>query len=363
MVKIQFEQVSKVYANGVTAVRDLNLTILPGEFLVLVGPSGCGKTTTLRLLAGLESISRGNLYLGDRRVNDLPPRDRNIAMVFQSYALYPHLTVFGNLAFSLQLLGLSAADIRQRVEAVAAQLGLETLLHRKPGQLSGGQRQRVALGRAIVREPAVFLMDEPLSNLDVQLRLQARAELLKLHKTLGTTVVYVTHDQGEAMTLGSRIAVMEGGILQQVATPAALYAKPINTFVASFMGSPPMNLLTGQLIQLAGESQFHCKSLQLVLPAQKSAILSSNTCEDLTLGIRPEHIYRVPDTDPNAITAQITLVEHLGHENILYLTLPGGQEIIARVPADATGATDELIAIRWDCDRLHYFDSATGQAL
>ena len=241
MAHIVFEQVTKQYDNGFIAVKDLNLDIGEDEFLVLVGPSGCGKTTSLRMLAGLETISGGNIYIDGKRVNEMSPRERDIAMVFQSYALYPHMSVFENMAFSLRLQGTPKAEMQNRVQAAATQLGIEELLDRKPKQLSGGQRQRVAVGRAIVRDPAAFLMDEPLSNLDAKLRVQARAELSKLHKKLGTTFIYVTHDQVEAMTMGSRIAVMNGGILQQVDTPQNLYDHPNNVFVAGFMGSPAMN--------------------------------------------------------------------------------------------------------------------------
>jgi multiple sugar transport system ATP-binding protein len=286
MAHIVFEQVTKQYDNGFVAVKDLNLEIGDDEFLVLVGPSGCGKTTSLRMLAGLESISRGNLYIDGQQVNDKSPRERDIAMVFQSYALYPHMSVFENMAFSLQLQGTAKADIQQRVQAAAAQLGIEELLDRKPKQLSGGQRQRVAVGRAIVRDPSAFLMDEPLSNLDAKLRVQARAELTKLHKKLGTTFIYVTHDQVEAMTMGSRIAVMNQGILQQVDTPQNLYEHPNNVFVAGFMGSPAMNFFEATLKQAGEDLVIDAGALQLPVPGEVRSRYQSLVGTPLIFGIR-----------------------------------------------------------------------------
>nr|MDJ0680875.1 ABC transporter ATP-binding protein [Xenococcaceae cyanobacterium MO_167.B52] len=275
MAHVTFEQVTKQFGDYV-AVKNLNLNIEDGEFLVFVGPSGCGKTTCLRLLAGLESITEGQICIGDRRVNELPPKDRDIAMVFQSYALYPHMSVFENMAFSLELQGKSRAAIKQRVYGAAQQLGIEKLLKRKPKELSGGQRQRVAVGRAIVREPAVFLMDEPLSNLDAKLRVQARKEISKLHEELKTTFIYVTHDQVEAMTMGDRIVVMKDGILQQVDTPTNLYNNPINMFVAGFIGSPAMNFFEVEKVEQEGNTYLQLGqnliSLEQYLPQLQDAI-------------------------------------------------------------------------------------------
>ena len=281
MASVSFEQVTKQFDDYV-AVNNLNLEIADGEFLVFVGPSGCGKTTSLRLLAGLESITSGQICIGDRRVNELSPKDRDIAMVFQSYALYPHMTVFENMAFSLDLQGKSKQEIQQRVHSAAEQLGIEKLLHRKPKELSGGQRQRVAVGRAIVRKPSVFLMDEPLSNLDAKLRVQARKEISKLHEELATTFIYVTHDQVEAMTMGDRIAVMKDGILQQVDSPGNLYNQPANKFVAGFIGSPAMNFFEVERVTQNGETYLSLDSV--LLPLQ---FPQAQDARPLTLGIRP----------------------------------------------------------------------------
>ncbi|NEQ50230.1 MAG: ABC transporter ATP-binding protein [Leptolyngbya sp. SIO3F4] len=366
MASVRFERVTKQYDNGYVAVKDLNLEICDREFLVLVGPSGCGKTTSLRMLAGLESISSGNLYIDDRRVNDLPPKDRDIAMVFQSYALYPHMSVFDNMAFSLELQGISKADIHQRVQQAAQQLGIETLLDRKPKQLSGGQRQRVAVGRAIVRNPSAFLMDEPLSNLDAKLRVQARAELNKLHKRLGTTFIYVTHDQVEAMTMGSRIAIMNQGILQQVDPPQTIYEKPNNIFVAGFLGSPSMNFLEAKLNYQNG--QILIKTDSFILPISRTAdSLNSYIDRPVTLGIRPESIYHPdylpPGIIPTDVKADISVVELMGHELIVYATLLDGSEIVARLDPRANVVPGETVALQIDSNRIHLFDSKTEQTI
>ena len=366
MASVRFERVTKQYENGYVAVKDLHLEICDREFLVLVGPSGCGKTTSLRMLAGLESISSGHIYIDDRRVSDLPPKDRDIAMVFQSYALYPHMSVFDNMAFSLELQGVPKNDIRQRVQQAAQQLGIETLLDRKPKQLSGGQRQRVAVGRAIVRNPAAFLMDEPLSNLDAKLRVQARAELNKLHQRLGTTFIYVTHDQVEAMTMGSRIAIMDQGILQQVDTPKIIYEKPNNIFVAGFLGSPSMNFL---------EATLHCHNNQPVVKTKSFSLPLARPLNSLQgyidgpviLGIRPESIYHPnylpPGIAPHEIQAEVSVVELMGHERIVYATLTPEEEIVARIDPRASLVPGETITLQIDSHRIHLFDPETEQTI
>ena len=367
MAHIVFEQVTKRYENGFVAVKDLNLEIGKDEFLVLVGPSGCGKTTSLRMLAGLESISAGNIYIDGKRVNEMSPRERDIAMVFQSYALYPHMSVFENMAFSLQLQGTSKQDIQQRVLAAATQLGIEDLLDRKPKQLSGGQQQRVAGGRAIVRDPAAFLMDEPLSNLDAKLRVQARAELSKLHSKLGTTFIYVTHDQVEAMTMGSRIAVMNQGILQQIDTPKNLYEHPHNVFVAGFMGSPAMNLLDATLRPAGDELEIEAGSLRVPVPGEVRSRYQSHIGTPLIFGIRPENIYNPefspPGINPFQIQATVSVVEMMGHEIIVYLSLADGHEILARVDPRSRFTAGETVCVSLDINRFHLFDQASEQVL
>ena len=366
MANVRFERVTKQYENGFVAVKDLNLEICDREFLVLVGPSGCGKTTSLRMLAGLESISSGNLYIDERRVNDLPPKDRDIAMVFQSYALYPHMSVFDNMAFSLELQGVSKADIRQRVQQAAQQLGIETLLERKPKQLSGGQRQRVAVGRAIVRNPSAFLMDEPLSNLDAKLRVQARAELNKLHKRLGTTFIYVTHDQVEAMTMGSRIAILNHGVLQQVDTPQIIYDTPSNIFVAGFLGSPSMNFLDAHIVQ--NEDQLLVKTTAFALPVTKNhSNLNGYIGQPVVLGIRPESIYHPECLPPDIVTTdiqvKISVVELMGHERIVYGTTADDHEIVARLDPRAAVIPGETLTLQLDSQHIHIFDRETEQAI
>ncbi|HEY9877691.1 MAG TPA: sn-glycerol-3-phosphate ABC transporter ATP-binding protein UgpC [Leptolyngbyaceae cyanobacterium] len=367
MANIVFEQVNKQYENGYVAVKDLNLNIGADEFLVLVGPSGCGKSTSLRMLAGLESISSGNLYIDGRRVNDLSPKERDIAMVFQSYALYPHMSIFENMAFSLELQGMAKTEIRQRVHSAAQQLGIEELLDRKPKQLSGGQRQRVAVGRAIVRNPAAFLMDEPLSNLDAKLRVQARAELSRLHQRLGTTFVYVTHDQVEAMTMGNRIAVMNKGILQQVDTPDNLYEHPVNVFVAGFMGSPAMNFFNATLQQDHDGLYVATKALKLPLyPEQESRYLPYKG-NAVIFGLRPENIYNPefapPGINPLSVKAKVGMIEKMGHEVIAYMTLPDGQEFVARVDPRSRYTSGETVEVFFDRNRFHLFDQATEHVL
>ena len=360
MARVCFEQVTKKYENGFIAVKNLNFEVAEGEFLVLVGPSGCGKTTSLRMLAGLETISDGKIYIGDRNVSNIPSKDRNIAMVFQSYALYPHMSVFDNMAFSLELQGYSKNETKQRVQAAAQQLGIEQLLDRKPKQLSGGQRQRVAVGRAIVRKPTVFLMDEPLSNLDAKLRTQARVELSKLHKDLATTFIYVTHDQVEAMTMGTRIVVLNGGILQQIDTPQNLYENPTNVFVAGFMGSPAMNFLEGIVRQDGDSLSIQTKCLKIPIPKEQRLRYQEYIGKEITFGIRPENIYSEeflpPKTAPFPVKAKTTVVEMMGHEAIVYCTLADGQELVARVDPRSHFVPENTVTLLFDLNRFHLFD-------
>ncbi|MGB3788183.1 MAG: sn-glycerol-3-phosphate ABC transporter ATP-binding protein UgpC [Phormidesmis sp.] len=368
MASVTFENVTKQYENGFTAVKDLNIELADKEFLVLVGPSGCGKTTSLRMLAGLEDISGGSIYIGGQRVNNVTPKDRDIAMVFQSYALYPHMTVAENMGFSLDLKGVSKSEIRKRVKEAGQQLGIEQLLDRKPKQLSGGQRQRVALGRAIVRSPAVFLMDEPLSNLDAKLRVQARAELSQLHKKVGTTFVYVTHDQAEAMTMGSRIAVMNGGILQQIDTPQNVYDHPNNIFVAGFLGSPSMNFFEAKLVQQQGELVIKTDGGMVVpIPAERLERYSEFQGRPVIFGIRPEGIYHPeyvpPGIAPVSIPATAKVIELMGYEVIVYFTLKDGTEFIARLDPRAKIAPDEALNLQFDLTRFHLFDKESEQVI
>jgi len=359
MATVTFEHVTKKYGD-VTAVHDFNLEIGDGEFMVLVGPSGCGKTTNLRMVAGLEEITSGTLRIGDRVVNDVPPKDRDIAMVFQSYALYPHMTVRDNLAFGLKLRKVAKADIEKRVNEAAGILSLEKLLDRKPKELSGGQRQRVALGRAIVREPAVFLMDEPLSNLDAKLRVQTRAEIARLHQRLKTTVVYVTHDQVEAMTMGSRIAVMSDGLLQQVGTPQALYDHPLNRFVAGFIGSPSMNFVD------VNQSDGHLKSdkgdIEIPLPGRFREAVGVEG-KKLVAGFRPEHIEIGQGAQAEArFRATAEVVEYLGNEELLHVNA-GGRDVVAIVGSEHRVKPGDVIDFKVPLEKVHLFDVESGKAL
>ncbi|MFK8185173.1 MAG: ABC transporter ATP-binding protein [Phormidesmis sp.] len=368
MSSVTFENVTKQYENGYTAVKDLNIQLEDKEFLVLVGPSGCGKTTSLRMLAGLEDISSGSIYIDGQRVNNVTPKDRDIAMVFQSYALYPHMSVADNMGFSLDLKGIKKKEIRQRVEEAARQLGIEQLLDRKPKQLSGGQRQRVALGRAIVRSPAVFLMDEPLSNLDAKLRVQARAELSALHKKVGTTFVYVTHDQAEAMTMGTRIAVMNQGILQQIDTPQNVYENPNNIFVAGFLGSPSMNFFEARLTTETGILSIKTSSgITVPIPSERLQRYTEFSGRPVIFGIRPEGIfhpqYVPPGISPVSIPATATLVELMGHEIIVYFELQDGTEFIARLDPRAKVTPGEQINLQFDLTRFHLFDKESEQVI
>jgi multiple sugar transport system ATP-binding protein len=345
MAGVTLDHLTKKYGE-VTAVNDLNIQIRDQEFLVLVGPSGCGKSTALRMIAGLEEITGGDLYIGDRRVNDVAPKDRDIAMVFQSYALYPHMSVYDNMAFGLKLRHLSKNEIDERVRRAASMLGLEQVLDRKPKQLSGGQRQRVALGRALVREPAAFLLDEPLSNLDAKLRLQTRAEIAKLHQRLTAPMIYVTHDQIEAMTLGERIVVLDAGKIQQIDAPLKLYREPANRFVAGFIGSPPMNFLEGRI----EDGRFISEGLTMTLPRVPRQ-------GPIVLGIRPEHVGVGPGP-----TFTLDLVEPIGNEMFIYASM-GATHVVARVAPQELPKVGSPIELSFDETHLHFFDGATGLRL
>ena len=362
MATVTFDHVWKKYGD-VVAVKDLNLDIQDEEFLVLVGPSGCGKTTALRMIAGLEEISEGQLKIGERVVNDLAPKDRDVAMVFQSYALYPHMSVFDNLAFGLKLRKIPKAEIDRRVREAAGTIELTNLLDRKPKQLSGGQRQRVALGRAIVREPAVFLMDEPLSNLDAKLRVQTRAEIARLHQRLRTTVVYVTHDQVEAMTMGDRIAVMNFGVLQQVGPPQELYERPVNKFVAGFIGSPAMNFINVTLHKEDGRSVLKNDNVELPLPERLRSVVESDASE-LTAGVRPEHFLITSGAKGEGATVRATIdvVEFLGNEELLHVRV-GEHDLVAIVDASHRVKPGDALDLWVPLDKIHLFDAEDGRAL
>jgi multiple sugar transport system ATP-binding protein len=363
VARIAFEAVSKRYdpKSEHLAVNNLNLEINDGEFLVLVGPSGCGKTTALRCLAGLEDITSGNIVIGDRVVNDLPPKDRDIAMVFQSYALYPHMSLFENMAFSIKMRKRPKEEIESRVKEAARILGLENLLDRKPGALSGGQRQRVALGRAIVRDPAAFLMDEPLSNLDAKLRVQTRAEIARLHQRLGTTIVYVTHDQVEAMTMGDRIAVMRDGLLQQVGTPKTLYEAPVNRFVAGFIGSPAMNFLSGRVSVTGDHVALAMDGLEIPLRGRPSELARSRgDGAELVLGLRPEHFDAAAAETSGTIgvPATVEVVEFLGNDELIHANV-AGVDVVALVPASRGVAVGDRVNLVIADSVVHAFDPAT----
>jgi sn-glycerol 3-phosphate transport system ATP-binding protein len=353
MAQVHLKDITKTYGRGpkaVAVIHGISIDIADGEFIVLVGPSGCGKSTLLRMVAGLEEISGGDIVIGERVVNRLEPKDRDIAMVFQNYALYPHMSVYDNMAYGLRIRGLSKADIEARVQKAAAILELGALLQRTPRQLSGGQRQRVAMGRAIVREPAVFLFDEPLSNLDAKLRVQMRLEIQKLHRALGTTSLYVTHDQVEAMTLGQRMIVMNGGRAEQIGTPAEVYARPATTFVASFIGSPPMNLLQGRPSQ--GRDGFLPEGAALALPA---AVPTQQEC---VLGVRPEHL----QLGRPGMTVEVEMVEALGADLLVHARC-GGQALVIRAPADAEVAAGQRISVGCDAAALHWFERDSGKRI
>jgi multiple sugar transport system ATP-binding protein len=372
MARVKLEGVRKIYTEGPqqVAVDRVDVDVADGEFVVLVGPSGCGKSTTLRMIAGLESISAGTITIGDRVVNDVPPKARDIAMVFQNYALYPHMSVRQNLGFALKLRNMAAADIDRRVQSAASTLGLDQYLDRKPRQLSGGQRQRVALGRAIVRQPQVFLFDEPLSNLDAQMRVSMRREIARLHQELKVTMIYVTHDQVEAMTLGDRIVVMNRGHVMQVDTPINLYERPRNKFVAGFIGNPAMNFVEGSVREAVmtptpGAAKFVADggSLELNLPTRVAEGLASARGKAVTLGVRPEDVSVVagPGVAPATTTARLDLVESLGNETFIYARA-GKHDITARLsPPQPLPPLGSNIVLSFNLERAHFFDAVSGE--
>jgi multiple sugar transport system ATP-binding protein len=369
MASLSLKNISKQYPNGVIAVKDFNLEIADREFIIFVGPSGCGKSTTLRMIAGLEEISQGELWIGDKMVNDVEPKDRDIAMVFQNYALYPHMSVYDNMAFGLKLRKVPKDQIEQYVREAARILEIENLLDRKPKALSGGQRQRVAMGRAIVRNPKVFLMDEPLSNLDAKLRVQMRIVISKLHQRLQTTFVYVTHDQTEAMTLGTRIVVMKDGLIQQVDTPQNLYHGPKNLFVAGFMGSPQMNMIEATVLKKGADMFVTFGSNTLKVPENKAKKLIDGKYDGkaVMIGIRPEDIHDeemfISNSPESVLDATVRVYELLGAEVFLYLNIDETLEITARVNPRTTARPDDVLKIAFDMSKLHIFDKETEQVI
>ena len=368
MASLSLRQIGKIYQGGVVGARDINIEIEDKEFIILVGPSGCGKSTTLRMIAGLEEISEGELYIDDVLVNDMAPKDRDIAMVFQNYALYPHMTVFDNMAFGLKLRKVPKDEITRRVTEAAKVLDIEHLLDRRPAALSGGQRQRVALGRAIVREPKVFLMDEPLSNLDAKLRVQMRTEIGKLHNRLQTTFIYVTHDQTEAMTMGSRIIVMKDGFVQQIDTPANLYNSPCNMFVAGFIGSPQMNFTACEVVDEGGAIALKFDGQKIVLPEGIATKVKESGCvgKEVVLGIRPEDLHDeeafLTSSPESCVDAHVEITEMMGAETYLYLKI-GETQFTARVNPRSTAKTDDDIKIALDLNKIHLFDKETEMAI
>lgn len=366
MAQVSLQNVSKIFSGNVWAIRDINLGIESKEFVVVVGPSGCGKSTTLRIVAGLEEATSGNVYIGDQRVNDVPPKDRNIAMVFQNYALYPHMTAYENMAFGLKLRKYPKSEIEARVKEAANSLGIEKLLHRRPRELSGGQRQRVAVGRAIVRKPLVFLFDEPLSNLDAKMRVQMRTEIKKLHIRLQTTMIYVTHDQTEAMTLGDRIVVMKDGIIQQIADPINLYDKPVNKFVAGFIGSPPMNFIKGSIIKKDGKLYFNEGNFQVKIIDAMAPTISPYLNREVIFGIRPEDVYDklfvsyAPSE--NTIKANCEVIEPMGSEVYLHLNT-GKNSLIAKVGGHNRPTINQDMDLVFDMAKIHFFDKDTDNTI
>jgi len=368
MARVVLENVTKIYPGGVKAVDNLSLEIADQEFVVLVGPSGCGKSTTLRMIAGLEEVTSGRIMIGDRVVNDVPPKDRDIAMVFQNYALYPHMTVYKNMAFGLMLRKVPKAEIDRKVREAANMLGISELLDRKPKELSGGQRQRVAVGRAIVRNPKAFLFDEPLSNLDAKLRVEMRAELKRLHRRLQTTTIYVTHDQEEAMTLGDRIVVLKDGVVQQVATPLELYERPANRFVAGFIGTPPMNFLEGRLLLEDGHIYFDEGSCKIRLPDDHKEQLGRFVGSSVVLGIRPESLSFKREGEfvgeDNALPVKVLVVEPLGDRMDVYVSTASHDRIVCRVDARTDVREGQGAPLYVDVTRVHVFEPGeTGMNL
>ena len=362
MANVSLQHVQKVYDNGFVAVHDASYQINDGEFVVLVGPSGCGKSTTLRMVAGLETISSGDLKIDNKRVNDIPPKDRDIAMVFQNYALYPHMTVFENMAFGLKLRKMATSEIDTRVRDAAKTLGIESILDRRPKQLSGGQRQRVAVGRAIVRRPRVFLFDEPLSNLDAKLRVQMRTEIARLHQRLEATMLYVTHDQTEAMTMGDRIVILKDGHVQQIDAPLTVYNEPINKFVAGFIGSPAMNFIDATVVQ---EDGLHLQivgandhATRLPLQPMQASMLAPFAGRTVSVGIRPEHLQVASEPTATTLPAVLDVVEPMGNEMFLYAHA-GTSDVVARFAPRALPAPGAPIHLALDVDRLYFFDPDT----
>lgn len=366
MAKVVFEHVYKRFAGDVVAVNDVNLEIKDKEFVVFVGPSGCGKTTSLRMVAGLEEISEGNIYIGDTVVNNVAPKDRDIAMVFQNYALYPHMDVYNNMAFGLKLRKFPKSEIDRRVKEAAKILGIEKLLDRKPKALSGGQRQRVALGRAIVREPKVFLMDEPLSNLDAKLRVQTRAEISKLHNRLQTTIIYVTHDQIEAMTMGDRIVVMKDGLIQQVGAPLDIYDNPSNIFVAGFIGTPPMNFLDGVVKEENGKLLVDLGSFKIKIADGKFKNVRQYLNKQVVFGIRPESIVEAEEVEnvneEDIVIGTVEVSELLGAEVYLYMSV-GSHSFVAKVESHTKAQDGEKHRLVFDANKIHLFDKETEKVI
>jgi multiple sugar transport system ATP-binding protein len=368
MAQVSLKNVSKIFPPNVTAVKDVNLGVENKEFLALVGPSGCGKSTTLRMIAGLEKATSGEIFIGNTKVNDIPAKDRNIAMVFQNYALYPHMTVYENMAFGLKLRKYPKIEIKKRVVDAAQILGIKRLMERKPRELSGGQRQRVAVGRAIVRKPLAFLFDEPLSNLDAKFRVQMRTEINKLHIRLQATMIYVTHDQTEAMTMGDRIVVMKDGVIQQIADPITLYDKPINKFVAGFIGSPPMNFINGVIRKTDGKFFFDEGSFRVKIVDEMVSFIARYENKEIIFGIRPEDIYDklfVQGAAPeNCIVATCEIIEPLGSEVYLYLATPSRRHtFIAKVGAHNKPGINQDMNLVFDMSKVHFFDKNTEKAI
>lgn len=369
MASVMFKRVYKRFPGGVTAVSDFSLEIKDKEFIILVGPSGCGKTTTLRMIAGLEDITEGDVFIDNKRVNDVAPKDRDIAMVFQNYALYPHMSVFENMAFGLKLRKVRKEEIKRRVEEAARILDIVHLLDRKPKALSGGQKQRVALGRAIVREPKVFLLDEPLSNLDAKLRAAMRTELTKLHLRLKTTFIYVTHDQVEAMTMATRIVVMKDGIIQQVDTPQNLYDQPCNIFVAGFIGTPQMNFINGVIVKKGDNMFFEFENHSIKLPAEKSSqpALQEYIGKEVVAGVRPELLHDEPlflsKFEDSIIEVEVEFTELMGAEIYLYLNVAEELNLISRVSSRSKAKSGDIVKIAVDTSRMHFFDKDTEKVI
>lgn len=364
MARILLENITKIFGDNVTAVNNATLEVVDQEFMVVVGPTGCGKTTILRMIAGLERATSGTVTIGDTVVNDIPPKDRDITMVFQNYALYPHMTVFQNMAFGLKLRKYPKAEIKKLVEDAAKLLGIEQLFDRKPKALSGGQRQRVALGRAIVRNPNAFLFDEPLSNLDAKLRVSTRAELKALHHRLKTTTVYVTHDQAEAMTLSDRICVMHNGLVQQVASPMEIYDRPVNKFVAGFLGTPPMNFFEGRIDFDQDKFAFVTSDTKITLPKRLKDKIANYKNDEMLLGIRPEHLSPIPiqEQEGNELKATIDVVEPLGDKTEVYLTTKSGKKFVANIDPYTEIKASDILKTYVDINHIHIFEpSMTGK--